>query len=156
MANVIREHEEFGLVEEISDAKGWVSIQTEDGETHKVRRSTLSEVALTDEDDQEQVTSGDVFPAGIRETYARGKTEEGAAFIDSGDELAVKLRGSELQEVAAMAAKVCGQRTAQGWLDHYGDDRLAEGKAPLNAGMVRMNLGNRIRAALKKEAEAES
>jgi len=152
----IRQHDEHGLVEEISDAKGWVSIRTEAGETLNVRRSSLSEVALTDEDDSEAVTSGDVFPAGIRETYARGKTEEGAAFIDSGDELAVTLRGAELQEVAALAAKVCGQRTAQGWLDHYGDDRLADGKSPLNAGMVRMNLGNRIRAALKKEEDAKA
>lgn len=152
----IRQHDEHGLVEEISDAKGWVTIKTEAGDTSKVRRSSLSEVELTDDDDLESVTSGDVFPAGIRETYARGKTEEGAAFIDSGDDLAVKLRGAELQEVAALAAKICGQRTAKGWLEHYGDDRLAEGKQPLNAGMVRMNLGNRIRAAIKKEADAKS
>lgn len=148
----IRKHDEHGLVEEISDVKGWVSIRTEAGEIQKVRRSSLSEVALTDDDDQDAVTSGDVFPAGIRETYARGKTDEGAAFIDSGDKLAVDLRGSELMDVAKMAAKICGQRTAQGWLDHYGDDRLLEGKQPLNAGMVRMNLGNRIRAALKAKA----
>lgn len=150
----IRNHDKLGLVEEISEAKGWVLIRTESGDESNVRRATLSEVMLTDEDDSEAVTSGDVFPAGIRETYARGKTDEGASFIDSGDALAVKLRGAELSEVAKMAAEICGQRTAAGWLAHYGEDRVADGKAPLNAGMVRMNLGNRIRAALKKAANA--
>lgn len=150
----IRNHDKLGLVEEISEAKGWVLIRTESGDESNVRRATLSEVMLTDEDDSEAVTSGDVFPAGIRETYARGKTEEGASYIDSGDALATKLRGAELSEVAKMAAEVCGQRTAAGWLAHYGEDRIADGKAPLNAGMVRMNLGNRIRAALKKAANA--
>lgn len=107
-------------------------------------------------EEEEPVTSGDVFPAGIRESYQRGQTDEGASFIDSGDELAVKLRGAELTEVAALAAKHCGQRNAKGWLDFYTVDREAEGKTRLNPGMVRMNLGNRIRAALKKTEAAKS
>ena len=52
-----------------------------------------------------------------------------------------------------MAAAVLGQRTAQGWLDFYTTDRVADGKNPLNPGMVRMNLGNRIRAHHKQMAE---
>lgn len=99
---------------------------------------------------------GDVFPAGIRDTYERGKTEEGAPFIDSGDDLAVQLRGAELPQVAAMAAKICGQRTADAWIALYTTDREKEGKKPLNSGMVRMNLGNRIRAVMKKQAKAAS
>lgn len=110
--------------------------------------------ATTDEEEQEPVKSGDVFPAGIRESYERGTTDEGAAFIDNGDPIAQQLRGWELMDVAKLAADKCGQRTAQGWLDHYGKDREAAGKKPLNAGMVRMNLGNRIRGAIKKAAKA--
>lgn len=150
----IRQHETLGLVEEISEAKGWVTVRDEAGAEHKVRRASLSEVELS-EDDEQEVSGGDVFPAGIRETYERGKTEEGAAYIDCGDNLAEQLRGSELSEVAQLAAKICGQRSAQGWIDLYTTDREAQGKNPLNAGMVRMNLGNRIRAALKKQAKAE-
>lgn len=102
------------------------------------------------------VTSGDVFPAGIRESYERGTTEEGASFIDNGDPIATQLRGWELQDVAKLAADKCGQRTAQGWLDFYGKDREKQGKKPLNPGMVRMNLGNRIRAAIKKAEAVKS
>lgn len=148
-------HDELGLVEEISDAKGWVTVKDEQGAEHKVRRASLAEVELTD-DDGEPKAGGDVFPAGIRDTYERGKTEEGAVFIDCGDNLAEQLRGAELQDVAKLAADKCGQRSAQGWIDLYTTERAEAGKQPLNAGMVRMNLGNRIRAAIKKaEAAAE-
>ena len=147
-------HEEHGLVE-VSDRalenakRGWLEGTNEAGETVKIRKSALVEVELTD-DDEQPARIGDVFPAGIRDTYARGKTEEGAVYIDSADALAVEMRGWELQDVAKKAAEICGERTAQGWLDLYGVDRELEGKQPLNAGMVRMNLGNRIRGALKK------
>jgi hypothetical protein len=151
----IHTHAELGLVEEISDSKGWVGVKCEDGSEHKVRRNTLTEVALTDEDEQEGPTrTGDVFPAGIRDTYERGTTEEGAVYIDNGDRLAAEMRGWELQDVAAKAAEICGQRTAQGWLDLYDAERVADGKKPLNPGMVRMNLGNRIRGAISKAAKA--
>ena len=147
-------HDELGLVELVSEkAKGKSVVRTEDGLEHKVWPKDLTEVELTD-DDGEPKRGGDVFPAGVRDSYERGKTADGAVYIDSGDELAVKLRGAELPEVAALAAKLCGQRSAQGWLDLYTADREADGKAALNAGMVRMNLGNRIRAAVKKAAAA--
>lgn len=148
-------HDEFGLVEEIAESKGWITVKDEAGAEHKVRRASLSEVELTD-DDGEAKAGGDVFPAGIRDSYARGKTESGAVYIDCADDLATQLRGAELQDVAKMAAKICGQRSAQGWIDLYTTEREENGKNPLNAGMVRMNLGNRIRAALKKAAAAEA
>ena len=151
-------HDEHGLVEVDDNAtanRGWIECKDEGGETYKVRVSHLRELELSD-DDGEETKTGDVFPAGIRETYERGKTAEGAAYIDNGDELARQLRGAELDQVARMAAEICGEKTAQGWIDHYTVDREAEGKARLNPGMVRMNLGNRIRAALKRKAEEES
>jgi hypothetical protein len=114
--------------------------------------ATDAQAAEATEEEEAPVTSGDVFPAGIRESYERGTTDDGASFIDNGDTIAQQLRGWELIDVAKEAAKRCGQRNAQGWLDFYGKDRTAAGKKPLNAGMVRMNLGNRIRAAMKKEA----
>jgi hypothetical protein len=98
-----------------------------------------------------KLRTGDVFPKGIRERYAKGKTETGARFYDSGDDLAQQLRGATLIETAAMYAKLNPERNAQGWIDFYTVDRELEGKRPLNTGMVRMNIGNRIRALLKDQ-----
>ena len=150
--------EDGTLVELIGEPKsGWQEVRLEDGATRKVRPSAISEIPFTDEtEDDDAPRRGDVFPAGIRETYERGKTEDGSVYIDSGDALAVQLRGAELETVAALAAKVIGERTAQGWIDLYTVDREEAGKARLNPGMIRMNLGNRIRAALKRQAEAEA
>jgi hypothetical protein len=156
------------VVAELVEVKGSWATVTVDGETHKVRKSALAlnddanpdesalEDLLTDEDelsDDAEVKSGDVFPKGIRETYVKGVTETGRSFIDCGDELATQLRDATLEEVAKRAEQVLGQRTAKGWIALYTTDREAVGKAALNPGMVRMNLGNRIRAAIKKQEE---
>jgi hypothetical protein len=154
---------EFRMAELVETKGGWSTILI-DGEQRKVRNSAISmnddeeaiEAFLTDEDEElEDGERGDVFPAGIRETYERGTTEDGANYIDCGDSLAAQLRGASLQHVAKLAEKHCGERTAQGWLDLYTTDRIEAGKNPLNVGMIRMNLGNRIRAAIKR-AEEES
>ena len=50
-------HDEFGLVEEIARAKGWVTVRDEGGVEHKVRPTALADVPFTDE-------VGD-FPRGI-------------------------------------------------------------------------------------------
>ena len=92
----------------------------------------------------------DVFPEGIRDTYDRGRTEDGTPFIDNGDPIATQLRGWSLEAVAKLAADKCGERNAKGWIAFYTTDRVK----PLNPGMVRMNLGNRIRAAIAKQEKA--
>ena len=89
----------------------------------------------------------DVFPAGVRERYTKtriGKTTH----VDSDDQLAQLLRGADLETVAELLAKTVGEGTGASWLALYTTDREAEGKAALNPGMVRMNIGNRIRGAI--------
>ena len=154
---------EFMAVELVSTNRGWATVLF-DGEERKVR---ISKVAmgdddqpvedLTDEDDDEDRVGGDVFPSGYRETYAQGTTEDGVKYIDNGDALAQKLRGASLHEVAALAQEIVQEpkMSAQAWIDLYTVDREAMGKDPLNNGMVRMNIGNRIRAAIKR-AEQEA
>jgi membrane protein involved in colicin uptake len=66
------------------------------------------------------------------------KTSGGNVSVDNGDELAAKLRGKDLSEVYKAAAKALGE-TEKDLIAKYGH---------LNVGMQRMNLGNRIRAAL--------
>lgn len=153
-------------IAELVEVKGsWVTIKVE-GEERKVRKGQVAwdddaepdqeavNALLEDLDEEDEDTRrGDVFPRGIRETYAKGKLESGKSFIDSGDPLAVELRGSDLMTVAKRAEQVLGERSAQGWIDFYTVDREAEGKKALNPGMVRMNLGNRIRAAIKRIEE---
>lgn len=96
-----------------------------------------------------KLRTGDVFPAGARGRYVGGKAANGKRFFDSGDDLAAKFRGATLLEVATEYAKMNPERNAQGWIAFYTTDRIAQGKKPLNDGMVRMNIGNRIRALLK-------
>jgi hypothetical protein len=164
---------EFTMCELVSVNKGWVTVIHE-GAERKVRVSQVALDAndnvaeevlddiLTDEgdldldEDGNPVKRGDVFPRGIRETYVKGKTPTGKTYIDCGDEIAEQLRGMDLNGVAEVAAQVLGQLTAEGWIAVYREDRIAAGKNPLNPGMIRMNLGNRIRAAVKaQEQEAQ-
>jgi hypothetical protein len=93
--------------------------------------------------------TGDVFPAGVRAKYAKGKAENGKRFFDSGDDIATKLRGATLLQTAEWYAGLNPERNAQGWIAFYTTDREARGERALNNGMVRMNIGNRIRALLK-------
>jgi hypothetical protein len=158
---------EFELAELVEVKGGWATIRVGE-ETLKVRKG---QVALSDDgnpdesvladlltdadaefDDEGPVHRGDVFPEGIRERYIKSQVG-GKTVIDCGDDLAEQLRGMSLDEVALRAQQILGQRTAAGWIALYTTDREAEGKNPLNPGMVRMNLGNRIRAALKRQEE---
>ena len=76
--------------------------------------------------------------------YERTTSAGGNKTLDSGDELATELRGFTLDEVYAKAAKVLGESRAS----------LEQRYSKLNPGMQRMNLGNRMRAALKKKQAA--
>lgn len=72
------------------------------------------------------------------------KTSGGNKTIDNGDKLADELRGKTLDEVYAKAAKVC--EDADGAKMSVPALKKLYGK--LNIGQQRMNLGNRMRAAL--------
>jgi hypothetical protein len=67
------------------------------------------------------------------------KTASGNVSVDCGDELAARLRGKSLDDVYAFAAKALKEPEAD----------LRKQYKHLNVGMQRMNLGNRVRAALK-------
>lgn len=71
------------------------------------------------------------------------KTAGGHASVDSDDELAQKLRGLSIDEVYKHAAAVLKEPEAD----------LRAKYAHLNVGMQRMNLGNRMRAAVMKHDE---
>jgi hypothetical protein len=68
------------------------------------------------------------------------KTAGGNPSIDSGDEVAEKLRGRTLDEVYKIASKAL----------KVDEKELRARYKGLNLGMQRMNLGNRIRGALAK------
>jgi hypothetical protein len=71
----------------------------------------------------------------------RCRTEaDGEAHFDNGDELATKLRGMPIDQIYALAKKT------------FGVDFHPQYKH-LNPGMQRMNLGNRLRAALRAAQE---
>lgn len=74
--------------------------------------------------------------------YKKAVTALGNTTLDSGDELAVKLRGQELDDVYREASKVLGVPQTE----------LKAKYTRLNAGMQRMNLGNRMRAAAIRKA----
>lgn len=62
---------------------------------------------------------------------------------DSGDEVAVKLRGKTMEDLATLAEK-----------EGFGDAWKDWDKRGLNDGMKRMNLGNKMRAKIRaKEAK---
>lgn len=158
--------DEWKVAELVQVKRGWATLRTDDDGEFKVRKgqvaldddanpdeSALDQLLEEELDEDGEPQGGDVFPSGIRERYVKGRTETGRTFIDCGDELAAQLRDASLEEVAKRAEQVLGQLSAQGWIDFYTVDREAQGKNPLNRGMVRMNLGNRIRAAIKKQEQ---
>lgn len=79
--------------------------------------------------------------------YEAVKSAGGNSSLDNGDKLAKELRGLALEDVYKRAAKVLGKDEADALYKRY---NKREGKEPLNPGMQRMNLGNRMRAALRQ------
>lgn len=77
--------------------------------------------------------------------YQAVKSAGGNSSLDCGDHVAKDLRGMELEDVYKQYAKVFGKEDAAAMRKRY---------ARLNAGMQRMNLGNRLRAAVRQGAAA--
>jgi len=93
----------------------------------------------------EPLPSRSIVPVAYRAACHRDrerKTAGGNVSVDRNDALAVFLRGRTVADVAAIAEQAgCGSAAA-----------LLERYAALNAGQQRMNIGNRIRAAVKAGA----
>lgn len=117
----------------ISEAsRGWFTLVDEEGNKTKARAKDLAPVA-----DREMRTQ----LANARKRYQKTTSYGGEVSYDNGDQLALALRGLEPAEVCAVADTVLN--AGQGFhLGRYGH---------LNPGQQRMNAGNRIRAAVKKE-----
>ena len=77
-----------------------------------------------------------------RQKYTKAKDYSGRSTLNNGDDLASALLPLSPDQTVALAEKV---------LD-FADGELAERYAELNPGQRRMVCGNRLRAALKKEA----
>jgi hypothetical protein len=73
------------------------------------------------------------------------KTASGRASIDIGDTVAERLRGKELADVYAIVAKALDVE----------EKELVKQFSHLNPGMIRMNLGNRYRAALRAKEQGD-
>ena len=73
-------------------------------------------------------------------SYVVERNGEKVASLDNGDMVAVSLRDKVLEDVYKIAADLCKTSVAE----------LKSRYETLNPGMQRMNLGNRIRAALRK------
>jgi hypothetical protein len=67
------------------------------------------------------------------------KTAGGRASVDIGDKVADRLRGKSIEDVAAIVGKAIDVEPKD-LLKQYGH---------LNPGMIRMNLGNRLRSAVR-------
>lgn len=91
---------------------------------------------------EQQPKTGNVFKAKYREHYLTTTNKAGRIKIDNGDATATSLREKTLDEVYKLAAKET--REALG--------ALRERYQHLNAGMQRMNLGNKIRGAQARKA----
>lgn len=121
----------------LSNVKGWLSLQLSDGSTVKARKRDVKiiEGGLSNRriGDRRYDCTRYVRKIGDRPNTSAA----GNATMDNGDALARKLRGTDLDEAYAQAAKILGV-TQKELRDKYGH---------LNVGMQRMNLGNRIRAA---------
>lgn len=180
---------EYRLATLVARKGGWSTVINPDTtEEVKVRNSQIDdgdeadsllerEAELTDVDDDryEDEPSGDVFPAGIRDTYVRtqldvaadGKTRK-KTLLDCGDYVANQLRGKNLNDTAALAEQMharlletegkdpAAAKPALEWIEDYRAHRIAAGRAPLNPGMIRMNIGNKIRGMMAKIAKLQA
>lgn len=119
---------------QIVSIKGaWVTYTTDGGKKVKARKGTLT---ITEALPIERRRIGDITYNCSH--YQRVQSVNQNYSLDNGDDLAHKLRGKPLTAAYKTAAKVLGVSQAE----------LVAKYKHLNAGMQRMNLGNRIRAAM--------
>lgn len=136
-------HDDHGIVTLTAQAKGWCTIEDEDGEEHKVRATTLQPNPELSEDDCEDDESAASKMAETlnkyRTRYVPTLSAKGKKSLCNGDPLALLLSGLDLPALFAMAASV-------GLVD------CEERYQSLNPGQKRMNVGNRLRAMVRKGA----
>lgn len=143
-------YKEF-VVEVVETNGGWSTIQFADGMQRKVRNGewvemidekveyTLQE-ALAEEAEMGKVRRC-VNTTYDPSHYVKAKSKSGHATLHNGDPVAQKMATMTLDEIYEFAAS---------YIPTMLPDELRAKYAHLNPGMQRMNLGNRVRAAIKK------
>jgi len=117
--------------------RGWVTYTDAKGETKKARASQL---LITEKDGLRRIGNKRYDTS----RYEGVVSAEGNSSLDCADKVAKDLRGTPLEEVYKKASKML----------KVSKKELETKYAHLNVGMQRMNLGNRIRAALNQQAAA--
>lgn len=130
-------------------SKGWYEVELDDGRVQKMRAKHLlvnvpAEEQDTDED--EELTDAQKMKATLerhRTGYEKTVAHSGSASLDNGDKVAKALRGLHPVEAMVLANMVVVP------LDPEFDAFAKYGH--LNNGQQRMNSGNKIRGAVKRE-----
>jgi hypothetical protein len=167
-------HKKYGLVEVIDYKRGWYTCETEDGTVVKSRAKDLEEIkeeAQVEEaqvEETEEGTQGYVQAGKVKYKkagYKRGlaATPCGAPTLDIADEVADLLRGLTVEEAFTAAARRLAelkgpkvlsramQKAFEGeWTEKDIETFLVRRYCHSNNGMIRMNLGNVLRAALRR------
>ena len=162
------------IVEIVTVKGGWTTVIDSDGNTRKVRNSQIVQAEVAEEPAEKveytlaeaQAEAGeseeaeDEEPAGrrivkskvdlSRYTHHEAKTASGRKVMDVNDRAAAMLRGKTLDE----AYEIVSMEIAIAFDRHLTEARqeLVARYEHLNPGMQRMNLGNRLRKALKEQA----
>ena len=125
--------------------KGWFTSTTADGVEQKDRLADIEPLLLSAEydpaEEQEEGADGTKMAkqlAKYRANYAIGIAPSGRKSLNNGDAIATALEMMDLPELYAVVQEIFE-------LD------LRDKYAHLNKGAQRMNLGNRLRSAYKKE-----
>jgi hypothetical protein len=118
-------------VKVLSTNGGWSTVQSTDGKTFKVRNGQLTEAPVV------VAASNGLIHANLSNYVVTReiRTPSGRSSVDCGDGLSELLRGKTLDEVYKFVAEFLG----------VSEESLRTKYSKLNAGMQRMNLGNRCR-----------
>lgn len=133
--------EELVVVQVVAFAKGWATLENDDGNQTKCRASELFPM------EEEATESGGKMAkvlAKYRTKYVASVAASGKKSLHNGDPVAKALEYRELEWLYAATAGVLQLEVSE----------LKARYAHLNLGSQRMNLGNRIRAAYKRGDEA--
>lgn len=118
---------------------GWMTLQLANGKTVKARKSQVQ--VLNPEGGMSNRRIGD--RRYDCRSYVKTISPSGNFTMHNGDSVAKKLDARTLDDVYRVAAKELG----------VAETELREKYKHLNPGMQRMNLGNRMRGALRQAAE---
>jgi hypothetical protein len=133
------------VLEVVEYNKGWFTSRSEDGVEQKDRLATLQQYEATSgfhDSEEDEAATGKVNMASqlskYRANYKTGISSSGRKSLNNGDKVATALEMMELHDLFDVVE------------DLFELD-LRQKYERLNAGAQRMNLGNRIRSAYKKD-----